>query len=72
MKIKKGDKVKVLTGRDKGREGTVVKAFPKLSQVIVEGLNQVKRHQRARRQGEKGQIVTISAPLNVSNVRKLG
>lgn len=70
MKIKKGDKVEVITGKDKGKSGTVVRAFPKLSKVLVEGLNKKKVHQRPRKQGEKGKIVEQAAPIHVSNVKK--
>lgn len=70
MKIKKGDKVIVITGKDKGKSGPVVKAFPKLDMVLVEGLNKKKLHQRPRKSNEKGKIVEQAAPIHVSNVRK--
>ena len=69
MKIKKGDNVIVLTGRDKGKKGKVIKAFPKLNRVLVEGINKVKKHQRPRKSGEKGQVMEISLPMHVSNVK---
>ena len=68
MKIKKGDNVILIAGKDQGKTGKVVKAMPKESMVIVEGLNMRKRHEKARRQGQKGQIVEFPAPMNVSNV----
>ncbi len=68
MHVKKGDEVVILTGKDKGKKGTIVKSLPKKFKVIIEGLNQVKKHQKARRTGEKGQTVTISLPINASNV----
>ncbi|MEK7152279.1 MAG: 50S ribosomal protein L24 [Patescibacteria group bacterium] len=68
MKIKKGDTVVIITGKDKGKEGKVVRSFPVRTQVIVEGMNLKKKHQRARRQGQKGQIVEFAAPMHVSNV----
>jgi len=71
MKIKKGDKVLIITGKDKGKTGKVIKALPKKNQVIVEGVNLKKKHIRPRREGEKGQIVTISFPIDVSNVKLL-
>ncbi len=71
MKIKKGDKVKVITGKDKGKSGAVLKSFPKLSRVLVEGVNKKKFHQRARKTNEKGKIVEKAAPIHVSNVKKL-
>lgn len=70
MHVKKGDKVKVLTGKDAGKTGEVVKAMPKKSKVIVAGLNKMKRHMRPTRQGGKGQIVEKEMPLHVSNVQK--
>jgi large subunit ribosomal protein L24 len=70
MNIKKGDNVKVLIGKDKGKTGKVTKAFPKDNMVLIEGLNLKKRHQRARKQGAKGQVVDVAAPINVSNVAK--
>jgi large subunit ribosomal protein L24 len=69
MHVKKGDNVVVLTGKDKGKKGTIVKSLPKTNKVIVEGLNQVKKHQKPRRQNEKGTTITISLPIDVSNVR---
>ena len=68
MKIKKGDNVIVLTGKDRGREGLVVRSWPELDRVVVEGINLVKRRERARQQGKKGQVVERPAPLHVSNV----
>jgi large subunit ribosomal protein L24 len=68
MKIKKGDLVLVISGDDKGRKGKVIKALPKENKIIVEGINIQKKHQRPRREGEKGQIIEIPAPIDVSNV----
>ncbi|MDD5050354.1 MAG: 50S ribosomal protein L24 [Candidatus Pacebacteria bacterium] len=68
MNIKKGDNVIVMTGKDKGKTGTVVRAFPKLSTLIVEGINKHKKHQRPRKEGEKGQTVEKSFPMHASNV----
>ena len=70
MKIKKDDKIIVLTGKDKGKSGNVVKAFPKLGKVIVSGVNILKVHQKPRRSGEKGQIIDKTMPIDASNVRK--
>lgn len=70
MHVKKGDKVKVLAGKDAGKTGEVVKAMPKRDQVIVAGINKMKRHMRPTRQGAKGQIVDKEMPLHVSNVAK--
>ncbi len=66
-KIKKGDKVVVLAGRDKGRTGEVVKVHPDEGRAVVEGVNQVKRHQRQTKDREAG-IVTKSAPIDLSNL----
>ncbi len=70
MHIKKDDKVIVLTGKDKGKSGTVIKSFPKLNKVIVSGLNMAKVHQKPRKAGEKGQIIDKAMPMNVSNLKK--
>ena len=70
MKIKKGDKVRVIAGKDKGKIGVVLKALPKLSKVVVEGVNISKKHQKPTRSGSKGQIVEIAMPIHVSNVKK--
>lgn len=69
MRIKKGDTVLVITGKDKGKKGKIERCFSREHKVIIEGLNRVVRHRRSRRQGEKGQRVEISAPLDVSNLR---
>lgn len=68
MNIKKNDTVIVLVGKDKGKSGKVTKAMPKISKVVVEGINKVKKHQRARKQGQKGQTVEVSMPIHVSNL----
>ncbi|MBS3903677.1 MAG: 50S ribosomal protein L24 [Anaplasmataceae bacterium] len=68
LTIKKGDQVKILTGKDKGKEGRVLRVHPKEGRVLVEGLNVYKRRIRPRRQGEKGQVVDLPRPLTVSNV----
>lgn len=69
MKIKKGDKVIIITGKDKGKSGVVLSAFPKLSQVLVEGINKKKVHQKPKKQNEKGKIVERAMPVHVSNVK---
>ena len=71
MKIKKGDKVKVLTGKDKGKTGTVVRALPKEERVVVEGVAIAKRHTKSRVQGQSGNIVEMPRPIHVSNVSKV-
>ncbi len=71
MKIKKGDNVKMLSGKDRGKTGAVslVLIESELSRVIVEGLNKVKRHQRPKKQGQKGQIVSVERPVSISSVQ---
>lgn len=69
MRIKKGDMVFIIAGKNFGKTGKVVKVFPSVGRVSVEGLNMYKKHVRPRKQGEKGEIVTISRPLHVSNVQ---
>lgn len=68
MRIKKGDTVLIISGKEKGREGKVLKVFPKEEQVLVEGINLKKRHRRPRRAGEKGSIVNLPRPLALSKV----
>ena len=67
-KIKKGDRVIVLAGKDKGRQGQITKVFPKEERVIVAGLNMVQRHTKATQGDPQGGIKTKEAPLHVSNV----
>jgi large subunit ribosomal protein L24 len=67
-KIRKGDRVVVLTGKDKGREGAVSKVFPKESRVLVSGLNIVQRHTRPTQFDPQGGIKNKEAPIHVSNV----
>lgn len=67
-KIKKGDRVVVLTGKDKGRTGAVTKVFPKENRVLVEGLNMVQRHTRPTQLDPQGGIKHKEAPLHLSNV----
>ena len=71
MKIKTGQKVKVLSGKDKGKEGKVIQVFPKLQKVVVEGVNKSFRHIPSRRQGEKGERIEYFSPIHVSNVKAM-
>ena len=71
MKIKKGDKVKVLTGKDKGKSGTVSHVLTKENRVVVEGVNLLKKHNKAKKKGEKGTIVEVASPIHASNVQKI-
>ena len=68
MKIRKGDTVLVIAGKDKGKEGTVDRVFPKQDKVVVAGINTAKRHQRARRANEQAGIIDKDMPIHVSNV----
>ena len=68
MRVKKGDNVVVISGKDKGKSGKVLRAIPSLEKVLVESVNVVKRHQKPRKQGEKGQISQMPSPIHVSNV----
>ena len=68
MKIRKGDTVKVIAGKDKGKTGSVLTIHTATNQVTIEGLNVSKRHQKAKRKGTAGQIIEKSMPLNASNV----
>ena len=70
MNVKKGDTVLVLTGKDKGKKAKVLRSFPSAQKVLVEGVNIKKKARRARKQGEKGQIVEVATPIHVSNVKK--
>ena len=68
MKIKKGDRVRVLSGKDRGKEGVVMRAMPAEGKVIVDGVNVAKRHQRATRATMQGGIIDKDMPIDVSNV----
>ena len=71
MKIKKGDKVKIIAGKDRGRDGVVVRALPKMDQVVIDGMNMHKKHVRPKKQGEKGKLIDTAFPIHVSNVKKI-
>ena len=68
MKIKKGDKVKIMAGKDNGKTGKVLQIFTSKNRASVEGLNLLIKHMRPRRQGEKGQRIEFPAPLNIANL----
>ncbi|OHA92485.1 MAG: 50S ribosomal protein L24 [Candidatus Zambryskibacteria bacterium RIFCSPHIGHO2_01_FULL_46_30] len=69
MHVKKGDNVIVLTGKDKGKVGKILRAFPKEDQVLIAGINTKKVHQRAKKSGTKGTIIEKDFPIHVSNVK---
>ncbi len=68
MKLKKGDNIIVLTGKDKGKKGKIALVLVKENKVIVDGINTMKKHQRPMRSGEKGKMVDKSMPIHASNV----
>lgn len=68
MRIKKGDKVQLIAGKDKGKQGTVLKTLPKQDKVVVEGLNIAKKHVKPSQTGNGG-IEEFPAPIHVSNVK---
>lgn len=68
FRIKKGDNVLLITGKDKGKSGKVLKVFPRKERLIVEGLNRIKRHTRPSRKNQQGGIIEMEAPLHISNV----
>ncbi len=69
MNIKRDDKVVVLSGKDKGKQGKVIKADPKAMKVIVEGVNVATKHQKPRKQGEEGGIFKVETPIYTSKVQ---
>lgn len=68
MHVKKGDLVKVIAGKDKGKQGVILQAFPKKQRVIVEGVNLIKKHTKPSQENPQGGIITKEAPIHVSNV----
>ena len=68
MHVKKGDTVQVISGRDKGKVGEILQILPKLSKVVVKGVNVRTKHVKPQQEGEKGQIATFEAPIHSSNV----
>jgi large subunit ribosomal protein L24 len=69
MNIKRDDKVVVLSGKDKGKQGKVIKADPQAMKVIVEGVNVATKHQKPRKQGEEGGIFKVETPIYASKVQ---
>lgn len=68
MHVKKGDKVRVISGKDRGKEGTILEAYPKNDRVLVEGINMVKKHAKPSQDNPQGGILTQEAAIHVSNV----
>lgn len=71
MKLKKGDMIKIITGKEKGKTGKVIKVVLKDSKVLIEGLNLYKKHIRPKTKEEKGQTVLVPRPISASNVMLL-
>ncbi len=69
MKVKVGDNVKILAGKDRGKTGRIIKTLKKNDKVVVEGINIVKKHVKPNRMNEVGSIVEVEAPIHVSNVK---
>ena len=67
MKIRKNDTVKIISGKDRGKTGKVVKVFPKHQRIVVEGVALKKRHERPRKTGQKGQVVQVGSWIDASN-----
>ena len=71
MKVKVGDTVKIIAGKDKGKEGKIVRTLKLQNKVVVEKVNMVKKHSKPRTNEDKGGIFDIEAPIHVSNVKKI-
>ncbi len=71
MHVKRGDVVRVISGKDKGKEGKIITAIPDKNKVIVEGVSMVKKHQKARRQGQESGILHMEAAIDASNVLRV-
>ncbi len=69
MKIKKGDTVLIISGKDRGKKGKVLEVFPKENRLLVEGANLRKKHTKPKKEGEKGQTIEFLAPLDASKVK---
>ncbi len=68
MKLKKGDSVIVISGKDKGKQGIIQRSYPKLNRVVIDGVNLVKKHRKPTQANPDGTIVDMYAPINVSKV----
>jgi large subunit ribosomal protein L24 len=71
MHVKRGDNVMVIAGKDKGKEGKIITAIPEKGKVVVEGVAVVKKHQKARMQGQESGIIHMEAPIDASNVMRI-
>lgn len=68
MKIKKNDIVLIISGKDRGKTGKVVKVFPKIEKILVDGVAIKKQHERPKKSGQKGEVIELSSPIHASNV----
>ena len=71
MHVKRGDIVKVISGKDKGKEGKILTAYPETGKVVVEGVAMVTKHQKPRQQGQEGGIINVEAAIDASNVLRV-
>lgn len=71
MRVKKGDNVIILAGKDKGKKGKIIRSLPKEEKVVVEGVNMLKKHRRPRKTDEKGSVIDVAMPIHISNVKKV-
>ena len=69
MKVKVGDTVKIICGKDKGKEGKIIKTYKLEDRVVIEGLNMIKKHQKPGKSNETGSIIDMESPIHVSNVK---
>jgi len=69
IKVKKGETVQVIAGSDRGKQGRVLRIYPRKNRIVVEGVNMIKRHTRPSQRNPKGGIVEKEAPIHISNVR---
>lgn len=69
MKFKKGDSVLIISGKDKGKTGNIIRSLPKEGKILVEGVNLKKKHVRPKKEGEKGQVVTLPSSFDISNAK---
>lgn len=68
VRIKKGDRVKVISGKDRSKTGRVLRVFPKERRALIEGVNLRKKHQRPRTRDGKGEVITLPHPIHISNL----
>jgi large subunit ribosomal protein L24 len=69
MKLKKNDNVLIISGKDRGRKGKILEVLRREGKIVVEGVNMRKKHRKPRRQGQKGEVVEVTAPIDASNAK---